>query len=79
MRTVSIAMNARKKCLPRDRKPGEQLVHALPANSSPRDEPYSSYRIATLTRMRSEMVSMVQALSSASTARCPAAGTKPSR
>jgi DNA-binding transcriptional MerR regulator len=36
-------------------------------------------KIATLTRMRSEMVSMVQALSSASTARCPAAGTKPSR
>jgi DNA-binding transcriptional MerR regulator len=36
-------------------------------------------KIATLTRMRSEMVSMVQALSSPSTARCPAAGPKPSR
>jgi DNA-binding transcriptional MerR regulator len=36
-------------------------------------------KIATLTRMRSEMISMVQSLSSVSPARCPAAGTKPSR
>ena len=36
-------------------------------------------KIATLSRMRSEMVSMVQALSSASPARCPAAPTKPIR
>jgi DNA-binding transcriptional MerR regulator len=36
-------------------------------------------KIATLTRMRSEMISMVEALSSDSPARCQAAGTKPSR
>lgn len=36
-------------------------------------------KIATLTRMRCEMMSMVEALSSESPARCPAARTKPTR